>query len=395
MSAIAQNASITLITGVPGNGKSLRAVWYAGQAVKAGEQVYACNITGLRVPGVNQWEDPTLWEALPAGAILIVDEAQKFFRAGLTESYTDEKDGKQKQRVPMFIQNMETIRHSGIRLILITQSPALIHANIRALVGLHEHLVRQNGKALATVYRRSRVIDNVRSEKALAAEDHESWGFPTQEYNNYDSAEKHTVKYTMSAKAKRGIVLVCIAAALIGYAIWNGKRLGGGEEEKETGSGQTAAQAAGGLLPGSNTDEDGPKWTSPYQYAKEHLPRFPTMPWTAEVFDDRPPTADPDLYCMSSSPGEDAAGNYQDYSCSCVTEQNTVYDLTEAQCRKLARRGGEYNPYKQRQNEQIAQAPTEAPEAASPMVPDGIVLPGPQVAKYGDIAVPEPKKVTQ
>lgn len=388
MSAIAKTASITLITGVPGNGKSLRAVWYMRQAVKEGEQVYACNVNGLRIDGVNEWQDPTLWEALPAGAILVVDEAQKFFRAGLTETYIDEA-GKPKTRVPMFIQNMETIRHSGIRLILITQSPALLHGNIRALVGLHEHLVRQGGKPLATVYRRSRVMDNVRSEKSLAAEDHESWGFPTQEYDSYDSAEKHTVKRTVSSKYKRGMVLACIAACLIGYAIWNGKRLaGGGEEASVAGSGQTAAQAAGGLLPGSRSDEEAPKWASPYEYAKQHLPRFPTMPWTAEIFDQRSVMSDPEIYCMSSKPGSDANGDEQDFSCTCLTEQSTVVDMDMPSCLKLARRGGEYNPYRQKQPQQVAQAPAEDRAAESSMVPASVVLPGTQVASYGDIAVP-------
>ena len=31
------------------------------------------------------------------------------------------------------------------------------------------------------------------------------------------------------------------------------------------------------------------------------LPRFGAMPWTAPAFDDRRVTADPQLYCLSSS----------------------------------------------------------------------------------------------
>ena len=386
MSAIANTASISLITGVPGNGKSLRAVWYMRQAVKDGEQVYACNVNGLRLEGVTQWDDPTLWEALPAGAILIVDEAQKFFRAGITESYTDEKDGKVKQRVPMFIQNMETIRHSGIRLILITQSPALIHANIRALVGLHEHLVRQNGKALSTVYRRSRVMDNVRSEKALAAEDHESWGFPTQEYDSYDSAEKHTVKRTMSSKAKRGFVLLAIALSLVGYAIYNGKHLASGGDKEEAGAGQTAAQAAGGLVPGSNADAEKQKWVDTKAdpqgkraYSKDHLPRFGMMPWTAPIYDQRAAVAEPQLYCMSSPGGEDAQGEYRGPSCTCQTEQNTTYEISEPQCRTIARAGPIYNPYKQGQ-QPVAQQAEQGVASASGDAPATVIQSGPATA---------------
>lgn len=331
MSAIAQTASITLITGVPGNGKTLRAVWYMKQAMKAGDSVYACNVTGLAIDGVTDFPDPRQWQNLPPGSVLVVDEAQQFFRAA-------------SGNVPEYIQAMETIRHGGIRLLLLTQSPLLIHANIRALVGLHEHLVRQGGKQLATVYRRSRVMDNVRSEKALLAEDHESWAFPQECYAMYKSAEVHTVKRTLSSKAKRGFMLAAVAACLVGYAIWNGKNLFGGHKE-ETSTATTGALATGGAVLGSVHGGD-VKYANPADYATKHLPRIPTMPWTAEVYDQRPVTSDPQVVCMSSLAGLDASGQHVDASCTCLTEQGTAYDLPQPMCRTLARRGPAYNPYR-------------------------------------------------
>ncbi|TDB26174.1 hypothetical protein ATCM_18975 [Stenotrophomonas sp. ATCM1_4] len=265
----------------------------------------------------------------------ITDEAQRFFRAS-------------SGTVPSYIEAMETIRHAGIRLILLTQSPLLIHANIRALVGLHEHLVRQNGKELSTVYRRSRVMDNVRSEKALLAEDHESWAFPKECYGLYKSAEVHTVKRTLSSKAKRGIVLAIIAASLVGYAIWNGKNLFSGGKDA---SGDTAAAgmgasatgaAAAGLLPSGASPRE-VRYSNALEYAKAHLPRFASMPETAPIFDGREPVSQPALYCMSSVPGGDDG---REASCTCLTEQGTKYDISQPECRTLARFGPVYNPYK-------------------------------------------------
>lgn len=356
MSAIAATASITLITGVPGNGKTLRAVWYMQQAVKAGETVFACNVNGVSIPGVESWDDPTEWEKLAPGSILVVDEAQRFFRAAAGNA-------------PAYIQAMETIRHVGVRLILLTQSPALIHPNIRALVGLHEHLVRQGGKQLATIYRRSRVMDNVRSEKALLAEDHESWGFPRECYELYKSAEVHTVKHTMSAKARRGLILAAIAASLVGYAVWNGKRLFGGGGNEESGAPATAASAVvgGGLL---SPDSKDVRFADTNDYARQHLPRIGTMPWTAPIFDERTITADPQLYCVSSRPGIDGQGTHVAGGCTCLTEQGTAYDISEPECRTIARYGGVYNPYKAQRNQPAhLQGSALQPEPSATLVP--------------------------
>lgn len=349
MTAIADTASITLITGVPGNGKTLRAVWYMQQAVKAGEMVFACNVNGLAIDGVEQWDDPTEWEKLSPGSILVVDEAQRFFRAA-------------SGTVPLYIQAMETLRHVGVRLILITQSPALIHPNIRALVGLHEHLVRQGGKQLSTVYRRSRVMDNVRSEKALVAEDHESWAFPRECYGAYKSAEVHTVKHKMTSKAKRGLMLLGVLALIAGFVIWNGKRLFNQEPAADAPAPVAQATGAGVFGAGSTTSETPPRFTGPADYARKHLPRIDTMPWTAEVYDERQATADPQLFCMSSGDGTDGLGQRQEASCTCLTEQGTPYDLTQPQCRTLARRGPVYNPYK-------AQRPAFVQPAQGPVQP--------------------------
>ncbi len=363
MSAIAATASITLLTGVPGNGKTLRAVWYIKQAIAAGETVFACNINGLNIDGVQPWEDPHEWAKLAPGSILVVDEAQNFFRAA-------------GGAVPKYITDMETIRHAGVRLILLTQSPALIHPNIRALVGLHEHLVRQGGKELATVYRRSRVMDNVRSEKALLAEDHESWGFPRELYGLYKSAEVHTVKRTMTSKMKRGLMLLLVLGGLLAYLIWNGSMLFGGKSEPEADAGgapATTASAFGSLAP--KAKDDGPKYASAADYARAHLPRISTMPWTAEVFDQRPTTSDPQLFCIASGEGLDGNGQHAEATCTCLTEQGTRYDLSQPECRTLARNGPVYNPYK---NQQVAPVQQAAAEEATqqPLLSGGGVVIG-------------------
>ena len=78
------------------------------------------------------------------------------------------------------------------------------------------------------------------------------------------------------------------------------------------------------------------------------MPRISTMPWTAPIFDDRQARADPQLVCMASLEGLDAQGVRQDASCRCLTEQGTAYELSQPECRTLARNGPVYNPYRER-----------------------------------------------
>lgn len=91
--------------------------------------------------------------------------------------------------------------------------------------------------------------------------------------------------------------------------------------------------------------------------------RFGAMPWSALAFDDRRVTADPQLCCLSSSRGEDVNGKWQDFTCTCLTEQGTAYEITQAECRTLARQGPVYNPYRQQRREDAGR-PSESPPPA-------------------------------
>ncbi|MEQ7935481.1 zonular occludens toxin, partial [Xanthomonas hortorum pv. hederae] len=88
-------------------------------------------------------------------------------------------------------------------------------------------------------------------------------------------------------------------------------------------------------------------YETPTDYAKAHVARFATMPWTAPVYDGGTPARQPELYCMSSLAGTDALGKHQEASCSCMTEQGTKYDMSQPECRTVARNSTPYNPYKQ------------------------------------------------
>lgn len=126
---------------------------------------------------------------------------------------------------------------------------------------------------------------------------------------------------------------------------------------------------------GSRSGMQEPRWETLTDYAKDHLLRFGAIPWTAPAFDDRRVTADPRLYCLSSMQVEDANGHWQDFTCTCLTEQGTVYEITQGECRTLARQGPVFNPYKEeRRDAQTQSSSASETVARSESAPAGSVV---------------------
>ncbi|MDD5323309.1 MAG: zonular occludens toxin domain-containing protein [Methylococcales bacterium] len=139
---------ITLITGTPGSGKSIYAVWHEIKpAVEAGRIVYSCGIPNLKLPAIplsddqaRDWyktipksndddpdESPVL-STIAEGSMIVIDEVQRLWRPTGAGSVSPD------------IAALETHRHHGLDFIVITQHPSLLHRNVRALVGRHIHL---------------------------------------------------------------------------------------------------------------------------------------------------------------------------------------------------------------------------------------------------------------
>ena len=324
---IADTASISLLTGLPGSGKSLRMTQRIVELVEAGEHVYTCNLNGIRIPGITPWDDPTKWRDLPAGAVLFVDEAQQFFRA------------RRGGEPPEYISAMETIRHAGVRLVLATQQPNYLDTHLRGLVGFHEHLLRQSGKDETFIFRNHQVMDEVRMglRRIKGLYDHEKWKLPEKYFQFYDSAELHTVKYRMPALLKKvlitGPIAILLAASVFGWLFWKGVHMQ--EEADEVAEAAPAAQPSQSSAGAQGGTTDRPTIRTGEQYIAAITPMVADVPWSAPAYVDRPIASDPHVYCMSS-----------ENSCRCVTEQNTRVVLRDDVCRDIARHGEPYNPFK-------------------------------------------------
>lgn len=197
---------IYLITGVPGAGKTLRAVELIEGWVKAGRPVYA-RIDGLNMPGVQ--EAPDDWRQTPDGSVVVYDEAQTLFGA---------EGPKSGRSARADIQAMETHRHTGHDLVLVTQHPGLLHSHVRRLVGRHEHVQRVFGSKRVVIAWRDRCFDvDSRAERSTAVT--QSWVHPARLFEVYKSASVHVSHAKLPGRIKwlAGFAVACLL--VLGIAV--------------------------------------------------------------------------------------------------------------------------------------------------------------------------------
>ena len=260
--------TITLITGVPGTGKTAYLVSELEKISATGRTIFVDNIPGLLIPHyragkISDWQKGTWlhidqfnrttssitppgdspeddtdenqnWIPNPEitkdengklhrnffdaqgniissveyenhkGALLVIDECQRHFRPRPAGS-----------AVPDFVAALEVHRHQGLDIWLVTQRPGLVDANVRALCGKHVAL-------RSTPFGRYRYewpevgdIDNKTSRDVAAKS---RFKLPKHIFGLYKSAEVHNVtghKLPMVAK----IFLLCVPILL--FLIWS------------------------------------------------------------------------------------------------------------------------------------------------------------------------------
>ena len=106
------------------------------------------------------------------------------------------------------------------------------------------------------------------------------------------------------------------------------------------------------------------KYSSSAEYVKALVPRVVGMPWSAPLFDDRTPVANPDVFCVSIEAHEDSPRR-----CQCYTEQVTRLSIPLDRCMEIAR-SGVYNPFRQPLQLQAQQQQQPAQQSPSPALPN-------------------------
>ena len=129
------------------------------------------------------------WNKLPAGSVLVVDEAHKYFPV------------RQPGRPPQWIQDLTEIRHFGIELILVSQDPRNIDAFVRRLIGVHKHLTRKAGLNGAMVRTFQGVSEDPNDYANRQSSEQVPWKYPKHLFQAYESASLHVVKPKIPKKS--------------------------------------------------------------------------------------------------------------------------------------------------------------------------------------------------
>ncbi len=292
---------ITLITAVPGSGKTLYCIGLILKAVEEGRPVYA-NIAGLKIEKCHPAPDD--WRDTPEGSLVIYDEAQQPHLYPSTAHRGEVKDERLRQ--------MEVHRHTGHDLVFVSQSPSFLHHHIRKLTGEHIHLYRAFGAKTVTKYTWQHTVDSPNDRGEQGRADSFPWKFPKEHFQYYQSATIHTHKFKMPKKLAALLVFIAVVGALV---VWNAATnessllTGTGTALEETVSQPKAAPSGpGGVREATTTGR------------KKALPATTTLYDWSET-----ETAKPVSGCI-----------YNETRCQCFDSSGSLFAMAHAQCLSVA-----------------------------------------------------------
>lgn len=306
---------LILITGAPGASKTSHAI---DKLFDEKRPVFFYNIAlndeGLsRLGWVEFTQDQVLnWHnELPANAILVVDEAQRIWPVRSPS-----------KPVPESCTAMETHRHQGVDIILITQHPGLIDSHIRKLINEHYHYSRPYGMPFAIEYHSGSGVVSPDNRSELSACTNSKKPLPKRVWPLYKSAEVHTHK----AQIPKAVYFVAVMALLALFLIWKFlSGFGPGKESKQPAV-MPAVLNAAPVAPGSTLQK-----SETMGWAELLTPEVPGIPFTAPLYRE-------EAMRVQSVPRVAGCMVIAD-ACTCYTQQGTViHDIGPDLCRQYLTR---------------------------------------------------------
>ena len=310
---------IRIIDGKPGDGKTQFTIQTLLKISKnENRPVYYYNIPELQIPEWIEIEVADQWFKLPDGAIIVIDEAQKI--------YPLRKAGSDK---PPHVSALETHRHKGHDLYLITQDGTLLDIQCRKLCSQYFHLKRVPGTSKVTLTEYTEFTNHNDYHERKKAVSSSLWSHDKKIWKLYKSATVHT-KRTPIPKKLLAVPVVFVVCGLLFYNVYARFT----DEERN----MTANQET----PGETIFISQPEKTQAQiaideklQYFEQYRPRIRDKPETAPVYDGlRTVTSYPRLQCIKS----------EKIGCSCYTQQATRINISEKRCNEFIVKGDTFDP---------------------------------------------------
>lgn len=348
---------ITLVTASPGGGKTAQVVALMQEALKKGRPLVQQGIPELKldhgtVPAVAQWtelrrDDDTGMDlpyfTFPENALVVLDEAQRIYRTRPTGS-----------KVPDHVAAFETVRHTGVTFILMTQHPSFLDSHIRKLVGQHIHL-RDVG-VLGRWYYEWPECEDHPDKTYNSAPIKRKFKLPKQVFGLYKSSSLH-IKRKYSFPPSLMIFIACLLIA-IGCGWYVSKRIGSVTNPEPKAPAVEAAAprpvaVAEAKPPPSASSLDGA------EYLAAFVPTAPGHPESAPAYSS--------LRQVKDFPRV-IGGACNANRCVCYTQQGTDAGLDQAQCKEWLRKPP-FDPYR---SDDTAGTPTgDAPGRGAGGGPEG------------------------
>lgn len=377
--------AIDLITGLPGNSKTLFTIDQVIQRAEAeGRAVYYHGIKELTL----DWTpiDPVNWMDAPPGSIIVIDECQKVFRNRSLGSVP-----------PRHVTELEEHRHKGLDFYLITQHPSLIDPAVRRLTQTHRHMIRIFGMEASTVHKWSGTcVANPDLPSSRKDSEKTRYLFNKKLYGVYKSADAHTMKRSVPTRLKALVLLPLVILA----AIWGVKHFMVGRHATESESSPAAVAEKSVTVPAtasSAAGRAGDKEFDPVKDAERYVqmstPRIVGLPQTAPKYDEltKPSRVPVPAACIQI--GSLSSG--REIRCKCYTQDGTPMGVEFNMCMRLAREGVflDFNPEPNKTTKEAVAPVEQSPTVAKSNNAAAASLNGSQVVVMGT-ADPVPKLPT-
>jgi zona occludens toxin len=318
---------ITLITGVPGVGKTALLVSMLLE-VEAGRPVYCDGIPELSLPHipcppVSEWtetvDDPSSQDGrklvftFPPASIICIDECQRIYRARAASS-----------KIPDHVAALETHRHTGVDFWLLTQKAGFVDPTVRGLVGRHIH-IRETwlGRRL---YEWPEIGDpESKASRDVSAK--RKWKLPKKVFDKYKSSQLH-----VTTKRRMPWYYAMFVIALVGFVLTLGYIYHTIQSKLNPSATLAGVNAGTGVKSGAIGGAPAPvvRHVSTKDWLEDRMPRVQGMEWTAPMYDG---------ITQALAVPHPAACIRSRVRCQCYSDQGTRLVTPEATCQSIVESG--------------------------------------------------------
>jgi len=372
---------IFLITGLPGHGKTYFTIAKAVEVIGAsGRPVFYSGIPDLKLDWTES--DAKRWPELSDGSVMVIDEAQRIFPVPPVGAPRG-----------VHVTALETHRHRGLDLWLITQDANLLDSHVRRLVGVHYHVNRPFGMPFVNVLQWDGVHnprDYHDKQKAVTSK----FRLSSKVWNLYKSATVHTVRMRIPWKLF-GLAAGVVAIPLLAFVVWKVLgTMGRGAEKPSAVASQVNPSGTSPGAPGSLPDGavGSPPSVSRAAYMAEYVPRFDGLPWTAARYDSLTTATIAPVVTMCY-----AIWDRDEPVCECKGQNGAALPVDGSWCLSVIRRGFPFRDFGtfegQASPDAATHRPAQAPRTITASLPDAVPrasapLPAAPVPFIGSAPIP-------